>query len=329
MYFLFQDFLPNDNLFPLPPQSSTSTTCSSTITAINSDRGLTSVARLRHGNNPTGASPHEMATNRKSSQSSQSDSDCSPSTKSLEKLRSFKFVKTSSLKSRSIHPKRPPTSDDQSELTPPPNKRRSINNEDTNCDSGDGCRTISGPIFKQPSFNPRTNFDSSSYTPSSSQSKDRSSSVGPIVAPITHQRQTPGGIHSVANFTASHCQSNSTDPATSLPSTPILSSSAPHTSTSICGGILSTPQHTLNSSQSSTRLITPQRAVADVAMQTPTRARQTTPLVCTPTGSGMATPITRASVPLKRKFPGPAGLLPSLVFITLREYLNDYADGTH
>ena len=331
-YSLLQDFLPDDNPFPLRPQSSTSTsasTCTNTTIAINSDKRLTSVAGLGCGSNPSliaGASSHETAANTcsKSSQSSQSNSDCFPSTETLEKLRSFKFVKTSNLKSRSVHTKRPPTGNDQSELTLPPNKRRSICNEDTRCDTPSNSqarrdttsRINSGPIFKQPSSNLRTSFNSSTSTPTSSQSEGQSSSVGAKVTPNTHQRHTPRGACSITNFTASqpnHYHYNSSDPAAGLPSTPILSNSAPQSSTNIYGGILSTPQRTPNSSQSSTRLTTPQRAVANTVMQTPTRARQTTPLVCTPTGSGIAVPIARASVPLKRKFPGPAGLLPSLV----------------
>ena len=240
-----------------------------------------------------------------------SDSECSPSTKTLKKLRSFKFVKTSNLKSRSVHTKRPSTSDDQSELTPPPNKRRSISDDSPPSDSVARCDDISkvnsGPTFKQPSFNPRTSFNSLTCTPSSQFERQSAQCVGSKVTSTAYRSQTP-------NFVASQSQSNESGPmvVASLPSTPTLSQC--HAS-SMHGGILSTPQSTPNnSSQSSARLTTPQRRViADATMQTPTRARQTTPLVSTPTGGGVTMPIARASVPLRRKFPGPAGLLPSLV----------------
>ena len=324
MYTL-QDFLSNDDPFPMPPQVSTSTaasTCSNSTTAVDSERGLTFVAGHGRGNNPsliTGASLCETAASSKSSRSSQSDSDCSPSTKTLEKLRSFKFVKTSNLKSRSVHPKRPLTSDNQSDLTPPPNKRRSISDDDTNCDSpsDSGARsgnTQSGPTFKQPSFNPRTSFNSLSYTPASFQSEGQCLRVSANVTSTLLQRHTPGGTGSIVNFKATQpsChQSNMSDPT--APSTPILSNTVPHTSAYVRGGILSTPHCTPNSSQPNATLTTPQRSVADTPMRTPTRARQTTPLVSTPIGSGVTTPIARLSVLLKRKFPGPAGLLPLLV----------------
>ena len=276
---------------------------------------MTSVAGLRRGSDPSliaGASPHDTATSSKSSQLSQlSDSECSPSTKTLEKLRSFKFVKTFNLKSRSVHTKRPSTSDDQSELTPPPNKRRSISDDNSPpSDSVARCADISkinsGSTFKQPSFNPRTSFNSLTCTPSSQSERQSALHVGSKVTPIAHRSRTP-------DFVASHSQSIENSPmvVTGLPSTPTLSQCR---ASSMHGGMLSTPQSTPNSSQSNARLTTPQRrAVADPTMQTPTRARQTTPLVSTPTGSGVTTPIARASVPLRRKFPGPAGLLPSLV----------------
>ena len=325
----------------MAPRTSTTTCASSALSssssstaALDSERGTTSVhvAGPGRGSNPqliTGASPCVTATaTSKSSQSSQSDSDFSPSTRTIEKLRSFKFIKTPNLKSKNVHTKRPPTSDDQSDLTLPPNKRRSIDDGSTNCiplsNSMASCDNISrintGAIFKQPSFNPRTNFNSLSCTPASSQSEGQSSNMGAKVTQTVHQRESPGSTSSTANFTTSQPnwhQSNRSNNIMvgSLPSTPTLSNSTPHVSTSVHGGTLSTPQSTPNSSQSKPILSTPQRAITDAAMQTLTRTRQTTPMVSTltETGSGVATPIVRASMPLKRKFPGPAGLLPSLV----------------
>lgn len=325
---LFQDFKPDDDPLPLPCKQSSPHTCPLQRTpntaggiSVNCER-----ESMEHGceSNPPlykGTPPQEIASERKSGEQSQCHSDSSPSTRTIEKLRSFKFVKTSNSKSNSIQPKRPPTYDNQSELTPPPSKRQSIHNDVTlNSDSAinsgnrlDGTSSDE-PTFKQPSFNLRA---SSTHIPTSSQSRGQSLSVGARVIPTEplHQKgRAPAGTRS--NFSATQSnfwhQSNHSDPTSSLPSTPTLSSSVSYSDTRARSGDSSTPRQ---SSYQLMMISTPQqRFMADPTMQTPpTRVRQTTPLVCTPTGSGMATPIARASVPLKRKFPGPAGLLPSLV----------------
>ena len=334
---LFQDFQPDDDPVPnVPPEESSPRTytlqqTSTRITTANGihvsvDRERESVGRGHESSAPLikGAPPQEIINQRKSSGPFQCVSDCSPATKTIERLRSFKFVKTATSKLNSSHPKRPPTCDNQSGLTPPPSKRRSIHNDvtlnrDSAVDPGDRRHSTSNDdsTFKQPSFNPRM---SSTHLPYLSQSRGQSSNVSAKVVPTEHLHDKVGasvGAHSNFSTTQSNVchQPNHSDPIASLPSTPTLSSSVPHSDARAHSGALSTPRSkcTCSCSQSTTITTPRQRSMADPMMQTPTRVRQTTPLVCTPTGSGTAPPIARASVPLKRKFPGPAGLLPSLV----------------
>lgn len=315
----------------------------------------------------------------KSSQSKQSSSQSgslehSPSTKTLEKLQSFKFVKISSSKPGSTHPfKRPPTSNSQSDLTPPPSKRRPACNDVTNCEPitclNDTSGHDSAPInqdrstFKKPSFIPRTHLNSSTSSfafssPSISDSSEVSSPVtinlfsspvgshqgqssnaaisnstrgmfsneaAPSTGAHTHTGSLPNGLLSLTR-TPTASQHTRGGVATCRPSlsravsdsqsrlgTPTLSSVASQSCSGVAPG---TPLSTVTSSQSQMRLTctTPQTSECEHLMQIQTRGRQATPLVCTPTG-GVTTPISRASVPIRRKFPGPAGLLPSLVCV--------------
>ena len=276
------------------------------------ERDTTSVEVHVHGEcvpTITQSSPQVVATSGQSRPSSAHYP--STSSKTLERLRSFKFVKTSSFsKSRSVHPKRP-TTDTQSESIPPPSKRRPVCNVITNCEpigtsngQDNGTTSQSEPIFKQPSFNPRTVGSSLPSTPVFTPSPSPSSSSESLSSSTTmnsrQAKSTPtleGTCTNSAVRSVTH-QSNDTMP---LLRTPTLSSIEQH----VC---VSTPLSVVTNSQS--KQTTP---LASEHMQTPTRGRQTTPLVCTPTGI-VATPISRTLLPTtKRKFPGPAGLLPSLV----------------
>ena len=258
----------------------------------------------------------------------------SPCTETVEKLRAFKFVKTS--KSDRVNSKRP-SDDTQSDLTPPPNKRRPVYNDITNREQNtgkidatsqwDASADCNGPTFKQPSFNPRTRFTNARPSTHSVQSVGQSSKVTND-PPST---STNGGI----SRTDPHCASTQSPMHVSTPTPSSLSTSVTTPVRRFCQpsnspALLRTPtsgtgpvKHVAGSNvttpitaSSQSRFSTPQRS--KYTMRTPTRGRQATPLVCTPTGSGMTTPISRsAAATIKRKFPGPAGLLPSLVHVHL------------
>lgn len=350
--------------------------CLSTIegfdTGSSSERDTVSV--VAKANTDMRPSVGNLATSNplKQSASQSSSLEHSPSTKTLEKLRSFKFVKIASSKPGNTHPvKRPTTPDSQSDLTPPPNKRRPVCIDVTNCEPmNDTSNHDNASIdqdrstFKKPSFIPRTHLNSSmvSFPSSSPSSSDEieSSKVNSQVninlfssPSSSHQGQRSNvaisaqvkstinmrGTFSneVASSSAMHSgsQPNRPLPWTRTSTAPQQTCGACRThlsravtdaqprfrtpnvvSQSLSGIAPSSPLSTVTSSQLQTRLSTPQMSEHELMMQTPTRGRQTTPLVCTPAG-GVATPISRTSVPIKRKFPGPAGLLPSLVCVNL------------
>ena len=288
----------------------------------------------------------------KQSSSQHSSLEHSPSTKTLEKLRSFKFIKP---KPVNTHPlKRPTTSDSQLDLTPPPNKRRPVCNDVTNCEpitcKNDTSSHDNAPIdqdrsaFKKPSFIPKTHLNSSMAFVSSSKVNSQIS-MNSFSSPLnSHQGQSSAQVKSTINTRGMFSNEVATSSAThtgSQPNCPLPWTRTPtapqHTQTSLsqtvtdaqprfgtpsvvsrsCSGVApSTPLSTVTSSQPQTRLSTSQVSEHECMMRTPTRGRQTTPLVCTPAGS-VATPTSRTSVPIRRKFPGPAGLLPSLVCVCI------------
>ena len=303
---------------------------SATTTASNtaSANVISTVERHEPGSNLStneGISPHTATTAPQLEPSSHSKH--SPCTKTVEKLRSFKFVKTSKSKR--------PSDNIQSDLTPPPMKRRPVCDDVTNREQNSSEITThsekntSGdcvePTFKQPSFNPRAHCFgiAKSSAPSTTVSVGQSSRFISKVtdSPSTNRTTTlaqscvstptctptPSSVATTPVRGLSHPKPHSNSP--SLLRTP-TSRITPRNSQHVTGSNLHTPVGTVTSSQS--RLTTPQRS--KYIMQTPTRGRQATPLICTPTGSGVTTPISRsAATPIKRKFPGPAGLLPSLV----------------
>lgn len=240
--------------------------------------------------------------------SQSSSAEFSPSSKTIEKLRNFKFVKTSKSTANS-HSKRPMV-DNQSELTPPPSKRWPVCNDVTNhepistkstaSDYDDTSTSGSQQItFKQPSVHPpRTTLTSEG------QRSEVTSKVTMRQKQNVASNSAPG-IGDISSSNSSSISASSGIPP-NVPMTPTHSNAPPRSAR------LSTPLSTVTNSTS--RLTTPQ-IPSHMIQTTPTlaRGRQTTPLVCTPTGGVVTTPISRAAVPIKRKFPGPAGLLPSLV----------------
>ena len=277
----------------------------------------------RHPSSLHGLNTSSLTPSTHSSQSSCGSTDSSTSSKTREKLRNFQFVKVS--KSTSVHPPKRPSSDVQSDVTPPPSKRRPVCNDVTNCgpikckNSTTGSDTSTAithrdHTFKPPLFNPRVGLNSSAISSSSSityspsdpnkgqrpkvttdrtqtkilcNSASSTRSDGTVYTPVaTPSRSSPNDLPSALRTPSR--SSNVSAPSSNVTSTPLSSS-------------LSNSQRVLTTPQMPGHM-----------MRTPTRGRQTTPLVSTPTGS-VATPISRGSVPIRRRFPGPAGLLPSLV----------------
>ena len=276
----------------------------------------------------------------------------SPSSSSLEKLKSFKFMKTPNLKGGKRKPEN---------VVVPPAKRRTVNDDVGNCAERDSscCQSVRGP-------SPPSHSSVADLQPGTSEVR-RNILPG---NPPTHSIQSLSQNDNISlqnktdfDFDAflSDSEENKDGAIVSQPTTSSLAfktpSCAPRRTDSIQSHVVSTPGTPLHSRSIAT---TSQGIASSNLFRTPSQKAQTTPSVgfrtpsmsnprhssvgtpststvasrsaqsevfATPksgqtsqgmtTLSAMTTPIfrtpTNAQRPLRRKFPGPAGLLPTLV----------------